>query len=96
MPLLTDTQIKQATKDDLLASLRSIHDHLDAGDEEAALVVARSTLARHGTIEPLRITFGVDEWDDGYFYSGIQRVVGIRRWRRRRSVAWECHETSFS
>ena len=59
---------------ELINTLRAINRHLDSRDQDTILSVARKTLTDYGVTEPLRITFGVDEWDNGYFYADIEKV----------------------
>ena len=74
MNLLTEHQINTATEDDLLELLRAIKRRLSHLSEQIVLTVAKETLARLDVTGAARVTFGVDEWDDGYFWSDITKV----------------------
>lgn len=72
--MLSEAQIEAASEAELLETVRAISSRLDGFDVEAVLRAARDTLAAYGVAGGVRIIVAVDEWDDGYFYSGVDHV----------------------
>lgn len=75
MSLLTVAQIEGASVEDLVDTSRLLNAYLGHLDRVAVLDAARDVLKAHGVEDRLRITFCVDEWENGYFYSLIEKVA---------------------
>ncbi len=75
MSLLTVKQIEDASVEDLVDTWRLINAFLGDLDRKAVLDAARDALKIQGVADNIRITFYVDEWENGYFYSDIEMVA---------------------
>lgn len=77
MNLLTTAQIADATEGDLIRCLRAVSARLRELNEQRALRTAREVLIEHEQQPDLRLRIGVDEWEDGYYYAGVETVEDV-------------------
>lgn len=74
MSMLTEAQIRDAPTSELVETMRAISSYLDNLRTDAILRATREALVAQRIAGGVRVTVGTDEWDDGYFYSGVDEV----------------------